>query len=196
MDMTECPECGSADTKKARAVRDAGISKGRFAGIGIGGGGLGLGGGGSSSVTKLAESAEQREETFGLMGWFTGFLFLVGIGLSIWIGVMVTEKYEILAGILAGVIGLVIMTYLIQLIAAVLAIIFTATIVLIIASYVGEEYSWWVGGPLGIFLAIGLLSMTWENIKNHFADFFGDASNKEYAKTWICLSCSNRWVQG
>ena len=108
---------------------------------------------------------------------------------------MVAERYEILAGIIAGIVSLGLMSWLLPILAAILAMTFAAAIVMGIAAYVGEEYSWWVGGPLGIILAIGALSATWENIKNVFADFYHSAADKEYKKTWVCLTCSNRWVK-
>jgi hypothetical protein len=193
--MKECPECGSDDTKKAKAVVAQGSETGKFGGVGVGAGGLGIGGGVSSSETKLAKIAEKEDEPFGLMGFFTGVLFLGALVLSIGIGAAVTQKYEIVVGILSGVVSLGIMAVLVHYIAALLALLFTAFVVLLFATYLAEEYSWWVGGPVGGVLAFILLSMAWGNIKNVWADLFSDASAKEYEKTWICLTCNHRWIQ-
>ncbi len=78
------------------------------------------------------------------MGFFTGVLFLGALVLSIGIGAAVTQKYEIVVGILSGVVSLGIMAVLVHYIAALLALLFTAFVVLLFATYLAEEYSWWV----------------------------------------------------
>ena len=57
------------------------------------------------------------------MGFFTGVLFLGALVLSIGIGAAVTQKYEIVVGILSGVVSLGIMAVLVHYIAALLALV-------------------------------------------------------------------------
>ena len=190
----ECPSCGSTNTKKAKVVRDEGTSDGSAAGVGVGSGGLGVGIGKTRSRTRLAKTAEAPEEAFGLYGFIQGILFLGMLVLAFFAGAFVTEKYEIVLGVLAGLAVLIAGVFLLKYLAAVIALLLMVILGVFAAMYLGDNYSYWVGAPVGLIVAGIGLSMTWENIKNVLADDAG-RTWEAYQRTWMCMACGEKWEE-
>jgi hypothetical protein len=190
--MQACPSCGSTNTKKAKVVRDEGTSAGSLAGVGVGSGGIGIGGAKTRSQTRLAEAAETPEDAFGLYGFIQGTMHLVNFVAAFFVGAFVTEVYEIVLGVLAGLVFLIVGVFLVKYLAAVFALVLMVALGILAAAYLGDNYSYWIGGPVGLIVAGIGLSMTWGNIKNVLADEAGK-TREAYERTWMCMTCGEKW---
>lgn len=115
------------------------------------------------------------------------------LGLSVVAWTQVNESYEWIAATISAlvvfVIGVLVMNY----IAAILTMLIMLGLAVWLSVYVAENYTWWVGAPVGAFVLFVAYFMAMDSIKSFFAEMSGD-NDEEYRKTWMCLSCGTRFV--
>ena len=192
-------------------------------GIGTGGIGLGGGNATSRSELAKKASYDRSDDThFGNLVGFIKFVRILGLyPISAFIGVLLGSgaHYELvhgqyleseiatIAGWALGILVFVLLAYLVHrsanyerhLAAAIYLIIPTVTTGGLIYVVIGDYSVWWMALWIALIALFGLgwLAVAWEAIQDYFHESDEerrDREKKDYEKTWICLTCGNRWV--
>lgn len=193
MAKPNCPECGSNDTKKAKQVVAEGTSSSSGVGVGLGAGGLGVGLGTGRTKSRLAEGAKQEDGGGCLPSLiaFIGYALVLGLSVVVWN--LVNDRLEWIAATISAIVFFGLGAWIMNYIAAVLTMLIMLGLAVWLSVYVADNYSWWVGAPVGLFALIIAYFMAVDSIKSFFAEMSG-ANDEEYRKTWMCMSCGSRFI--